>query len=130
MLHGMTGKEIQDIVPLAKSWVNPAHLNLKSAGFTSIGYDPAQMAYVLEKESGSASALELTLEASEESPVVNPAIVIRGCGNDNFELVVNNEKMTRGKDYRCGVENRLDRKDMILWLNTQSSEPLSISLSH
>jgi hypothetical protein len=128
MLHGMTGKEVQDLVPLARSWTRPAHMNLEGNAFEFKGYDPAQMAYVIEQKSTPATSVEFVMEATKESPLVNPASVIKNWGNQDMALSVNHEKMKNGEDYRVGFINRLEGTDLVLWVETSSSEKTSFSI--
>ena len=85
MLHGMTGDNVEDLVPLAKSWAHPAKLTVEGNEFLNQGYDPTQMAYVIEQKSGSTQSLTFNLEADKDSPMVNPAFVIKHWGKNNIE---------------------------------------------
>jgi hypothetical protein len=129
MMHGMTEKKVEEIVPIAKSWLFPCALMLSSSSYESLGYDPPQMAYVIEKtDPESASPLTFTLEASEESPLVNPAFVIRNWGNREVELILNGTVLKRGTDFRYGIEQKLEGTDLVVWIRKESSEPVSLSL--
>ena len=128
MLHGMTGKEVQDLVPLAKSWTNPANMSIEGNAFDFKGYDPAQMAYVIDKQISHAPFLALSIEASEDSPLVNPALIIRNWGDQEMELSINNVKMKKDKDYRVGFLERLEGTDMVLWIKMNSTDTTSISI--
>lgn len=129
MLHGMTSAKVQDLVPLAKSWVDAPELMVEGTDFVSNGYDPTQMAYVIGQKSASDNTLKLKVKASENSPLINPAFVIKGWDKSDFELKVNNEKLKRGEDYRYGIEKRLDGTDLILWINKVYENPVSIMIS-
>jgi len=130
MLHGMTDKPVAELVPLANSWLQPPRLELASRGYRSEGYDPAQMAYVLVSyDPSSASEVSFKLEADKDSPVVNPAFVIKGWGESNVELKVNGRKINRGKDFRFGHRYNDEGSDLIVWLKTESTKPVKITLS-
>ncbi len=45
MLNGLTTKSVGELVPLVKSWSNPAELRVRGSQFVSEGYDPTEMAY-------------------------------------------------------------------------------------
>jgi hypothetical protein len=78
MLDGLTQKTATELIPLAKSWLTPPEPEVVGQGFRDAGYDPTQRAFVVVREdSAKPSALECALEASEASPVVNPAIVMK-----------------------------------------------------
>ncbi len=129
MLHGMTDKKVEEIVPLAKSWLTPCELTLSGSGYSLKGYDPPQMAYIIENtKPGSASPLTFTLDATEESPLVNPALVVRNWGNREVALTINGKEVKRGNDFRYGIEHRLDGTDLVVWIRKESTERLSVSL--
>jgi len=130
MLHGMTDKPVAELVPLANSWLQPPRLELTSRGYRSEGYDPTQMAYVLVSyDPSSASEVSFKLEADKDSPVVNPAFVIKGWGESDVELKVNGRKINRGKDFRFGHRYNDEGSDLIVWLKTESTKPVKITLS-
>jgi hypothetical protein len=130
MLNGLTTKTVEELLPLAKSWSYPAKLEIKGNGFVSEGYDPTDMAYHISCEKPVKSGkLEMKLAASEDSPVVNPAFVIKGWGDADAALKINGKKIKRGKNFRAGLRDTLESTDLIVWLRTESTEPVKISLS-
>ncbi len=123
MLHGMTDLPVQDLVPLARSWDSPSELTVKSDGYESAGYDPTQMAYIVAvKESN--KHLKIQLNASKQSPVVNPVFVLKNWGETPPSLNINGTAMING--VKLGIEKKLDRTDMVVWVKTVSDEPLEI----
>lgn len=130
MLHGMTNKPAADLVPLAKSWLQPAELKLSGGAYESKGYDPTQLAYVLVcRDAGKASEVIFELEASEEQPVVNPAFVIKGWGPAGASLKVNDSNVPQGKDFRIGQRRTADGTDLIVWIRVESTKPITVGLS-
>lgn len=119
----MTDKSGGELLPLAKSWYNPPDLsgpeNLEG------NYDPAQRAYVLAVE-GESRSIEFRIKATQESPVVNPAFVIRNWEAHDITLAVNGEQIPRGKDFRVGTINRLDSADLVVWIQHESTETVQI----
>jgi hypothetical protein len=128
MMNGLTDKNVEDLVPLAKSWLNAPELNLDSSGFKSKGYDPTQMAYLLEAKTEGAE-LEFKLAASEESPVSNPAFVVANWGQNQAAVKVDGEELKCGEDYRIGHRSTVDGVDLVAWIKTESIEPVDISIS-
>jgi len=129
-LYGMTENPVSTLVPLARSWVYPAQLSITSSGFTSSGYDKYQRAYVLNNQSASKpSVLEFTLAASEDRPIVNPAFVIKNWGEARAELKIDGKKINRGKDFRFGHNHTLEGSDLIVWVKTESTKTVQITLS-
>jgi len=130
MLNGMTKKPAAELVPLAKSWLFAPQLKLSSSrGYVSEGYDQTQRAYVLaRRDIRKVSALEFELAASKESPVVNPAFVVKNWGKGGVSLAIDGEKVKWGKDFRFGYRDTLEGGDLIVWIKTESTKPIKISL--
>jgi len=129
MLHGLTDKSPAELVPLAKSWLHAPILKLNSSGFESRGYDLAQRAYVLERKSpGEPSSLNLTLEARESTPLINPAFVLRNWGKAEARLTVNGKPVKRGKDFRLGHHSTLEGTHLVVWIKLESMTPVQISI--
>jgi len=129
MLTGMTDKKAGELAPLARSWLRAPKLKLSGSDFASEGYDPPQRAYVLTcNKAGQPSPLSLQLEASKNSPVVNPAFVIKNWGGDGVSLKINGKKIERGKDFRFGHRHRFRSSDLVVWVKVESIKPIQISL--
>ncbi len=127
-LYGMTDKDPATLVALARSWNYPAELTVESTGIKSHGYDFTQRAYLLETGK-SAAKISLTLSGSSESPIVNPAFVIRGQADAGYRLTVNGREVLRGKDFRCGVEYDAEgTPTLIVWIKHQSEGKVNIEL--
>ncbi|MHC4616477.1 MAG: hypothetical protein ACYTEQ_01855 [Planctomycetota bacterium] len=128
-LCGMTDKGIESLIPLARSWNYPAKLNLMGGGFESEGFNKYERAYVLAcKAKGKASALKLELAASEKSPAVNPAFIIKNWGAAGAEVRIDGRTINRGRDLRFGHRRRLGGEDLIVWTRKSSTRPLSVTL--
>jgi hypothetical protein len=124
MLNGLTDKAAEDLLPLARSWLNAPELSV-DGNLEYKGYDPTQMAYVLE---GSGDAT-LRLDASSDSPVVNPAFEINGWGDNGVAVKLNGRALENGKDYRAGKRITLDGAVLILWVKTEATEPMTLTLN-
>jgi len=117
-------------VPLARSWSYPAKMNVLKGNCTVNGYDKHQRAYVLKTNvNGRPGELEFTLAASNKSPVVNPAFVVENWGTAGAKLKLDGKSITQGKSFRLGHQDTLAGTDLIVWLEKQSTKPISISLS-
>jgi len=124
LMEGMSNKSAEELVPLAKSWLQPAKLEVEF-GCTSEGYDRAQRAYIL---TGKGSTISVLAKASEDSPVVNPAFVIKNWGDKGAALKINGKQIARGKEFRFGHRHTLEGTDLIVWIKTESTEPVKIKL--
>ena len=125
-LYSMTDKPAVELLPLAKSWITPATMTLTGVAFKSDGYDQDQRAYLLERIQ-STGDLELKLSGSTNSPIVNPAFVIQGWGEQNATLTINGTPLPRGNSFRYGHRQTLKGTDLIVWLKLTSEKPMSIS---
>ena len=129
MLCGLTEKSVAQLLPLAKSWLAPAELKLKTEASQYQGYDPTQRAYVLNrKKTGKPTVIEFELLASDESPVVNPSFVIKNWGQAQPRLTINGKSVKRGKNFRIGHRHTLESSDLIVWLKIESKDKLNFSL--
>jgi hypothetical protein len=127
-LYGMSEKPAAELLPLAKSWIRPAALAVAGASFSSDGYNPDQRAYLL-KRLQPGGGLEVELAADAESPVLNPALVIRGWGEGEAALKVDGADVPRGRDFRYGHRRTLDGTDLVVWIRLLSEKPVRVSVS-
>ena len=72
--------------------------------------------------------LRFKLLASEEHPVVNLALVITGWGDADAALKIDSRAVNRGSKFRYGHRRTPEGKDLIVWIKTESSEPVQVSL--
>ncbi len=122
MLHGLTGGTAADLVSLAKSWSQPARL------MGNVGeYDPTERAYLLTA-TRPAAPQHFTLEASAESPVENPAFVVKGWGNGPVALTLDGVRVPRGKAFRYGYRDSLEGTDLVVWVEKKAVKPVKIGL--
>lgn len=77
MLEGMTNKSVNELRTLARSWLNPAPVK-NAKGIYTHTYDQAQRAYVFTLND---STMSFDLDATTDSPVLNPCFVIEKWGN-------------------------------------------------
>jgi|SRR5579872_6634946 len=125
LLHGLTTKSAAELVPLAKSWLSPPSVVLAGEGFESKGYDPTQRAFVIVREPGTTvSLIRLSLKASSESPLVNPAFVIKNWGDSGPKLRIDGKAVARGANFRYGFVPHLEATDLVAWLAMESTKPI------
>lgn len=130
MLDGLTTNPIPDLAELAKSWLSPPKLEVTSDGFRSVDYDPAQRAFILDRVGKkNFSSLQMILEANSNSPLYDPAIVVKNWGEAQAKLMIDGNPVPWGKDFRCGHVHRLRGTDLVIWLNKKSTHPVRLSLS-
>jgi hypothetical protein len=105
---------------------------MRAGDFTAV-YDQGQRAYVLSRKSASGDQkaprrIVFTMEASNHSPVVNPAFKIEGWGTSPVAVRVGGKPATKG-DVEQGFIRKLGRTDLVLWLREWSTKPIGISIS-
>jgi len=116
MLNGLTQQSAAQLTTLAKSWSYPAELKTGSGnGLIVEGYDQTERAYVLRlDEPNNSTKVNLELVADGDSPVLNPAFVIRNWGIADVNVTVNGNTVQQGRDLRIGYRNTLEGNDLIV----------------
>ncbi len=129
MLQGMTAKGAKDLVPMAKSWLQAPKLAIKSSAYLGGTYDQSERAYIIEKKTKTANAsLEFTLQASKDSPLLNPAIIVRNWGKQHAKIRINGQNIAEGKNFRQGIVSNPDSDDLIIWLRLDSEKLTEVSI--
>ncbi len=128
-LYSMTEMDRAGLVFAGRSWAYAPRAAIKAKGFQCQGYDRAERAYQLTKEKPAADGkLELTLDASEDSPAFNPAFVVRHWHPRSLKLKLDGRQVPRGSDFRVGARPTLEGEDVIIWIRAKSTKPLTIEL--
>lgn len=126
-LYGMTDQSAESLVSLAKSWISPPKLKVQGSDFVSKGYDFTQRSYMLEAQARG-KTLDMKLSASKDSPVQNPAFVIKNWGNADAELALNGKSIPRGADFRLGHRHKLNGSDLIVWIDMEATQLIQLEL--
>ncbi|HUW20744.1 MAG TPA: LamG domain-containing protein [Sedimentisphaerales bacterium] len=127
-IMGLTDRPVEQLLPLACSWLQPPELKILSKGYGNEFYSRDQRAYILTKDSAQNTQLHLELTADGNSPLVNPAFVIRNWGQANVALRIDGQNVKRGKNFRFGHQHTLDGTDLTVWIERDSVKPVRISL--
>jgi hypothetical protein len=126
-IYGLTKARPDDLTALNRSWNFPPEIMIES-GCSSLGYQKNEKAYHLVKEGDS---MKFRILATEESPVVNPAFVIKNWENnnmDNIELKINNQVLTN-TEHKIGLETDTDGSFMlIIWLKYTTASPMILEI--
>jgi hypothetical protein len=128
-LMGLTDQPIAKALPVAKAWLHAADLAVTSGNFVSDGYSRDDRAYHLHRASATGK-LEFKLQASADSPAINPAFVVDGWGDSNITLKMNGKRVAQGKNLRVGHLDTLDGTTLIVWIQGQFTSPTSFSIEH
>jgi hypothetical protein len=115
-------------VPLAKSWNSAPVVTLSGSGFESQGFDKNQRAYVFKSTDPKAEKLEFMLEAAPESPIHNPAFIVKNWGKRTGTLAIDGKAIPLGKDFRLGHNKTLEGTDLVVWVKTSGEKKTSFTL--
>lgn len=129
-IMGLTNKPIEKLSPIARSWLQAPEIRVSGKIFTSAGYNRDQRAFIFESNRpGSGAKLELNIAAAKESPVINPALVIKDWGESGAVLRIDGKKIKHGENFRYGHYHKLNASDLIVWIKMEAAEPVTISIS-
>lgn len=126
MLNGLTNGGVSDLLPLAKSWLEAPAAQSKTAGFESRGFDRTEGAYVFARRDAAANSIDVTLQASAASPLVNPALVIKNWNAASAKVRVDGKPLT---GLQIGVTHRLDGDDLVVWIPRSVTTPMRVVVS-
>jgi len=130
-LFGLTKQSTRDLALLDRSWLHPPTAMIRSGDFIA-KFDQSQKAYVLiPNMTGAASLtkqLELTLQASDASPVVNPAIMVKAWGDSPPKITIEGKKFSP-QNLRTGLVHKLDGTDLVIWVRIQAIRPLRLTIT-
>jgi hypothetical protein len=97
-------------------------------GWRSDGYDVTERAYRVTALDVS-HLLSFRIDASEGAPLVNLCVVVADWGDSGAGVVIDGDSIPRGSDCRTGTRDRIDGRDLILWLRIAATQPTTITLT-
>ena len=112
-LYGMNDGTMNEVIRFGRSWAYAPALSLSGSGFVSAGYDKTQRCYQLENQNHKATQVELTLIGSKDSPLINPAIVVKNWNSDTAKILVNG---IENKNCKVGINHQLEGDDLIIYI--------------
>jgi len=131
MLHGLTTAPADHLVPLAKSWSNPPELKIKgSDSYKNNGYDKSERIYQLTcLEKGDPEELTIEMNASVNSPVKNFCLLIKNWGRSDPSIELNDIPLPVNKEYYFGHNMSIEGTDLLIWVESESKEPITLTIS-
>lgn len=129
MLQGLTDKDPEELVDLAKSWLQAPKARILEGEFNNIGYDQTEKAYIFQATSnGPPSLLHLELNATQDSPLINPALIIRGWGGFPVDVIIDDKPVPTGERCRIGHSSTWEGVNLVIWLKLESTSPVQLSI--
>jgi len=124
MLRGLTRRRPAELVPLARSWLQPPRLE-PAAG--AARYEAAERAYLV---TGLGPAgLDGRLRADREHPAVHPAVVLYGLRLERPVVRLDGQALTPGQDFQHGTVRELEQWKTLVWLNREITRETRIEIS-
>jgi len=124
VMYGFTDEGIESALPAARAWKNPPLIeNVKGA--KTKGFDKDQKAFVF---SNADRDISFSITGSEMSPIVNPCFVFKNWGEKDASISVNGKHITEGTDLKLGRHWTDSGRDLIIWLRTESTKQMEISI--
>ena len=106
---------------LAKNWQNAPELILESKGYQYEGYEITEKAYILTNTLDF-DELQMSIKASPERPLINPAFVIKAMDkNKSFRLMINDTEVS---NYRAGYED----DNLVIWIPMKMMKETSLKV--
>ncbi len=89
-------------------------------------YIQEERAYHIQAES---PEISFSIDASVESPVVNPAFVIKNWDGNRINLKIDGMDAKRGQQFRYGTEyDTFGQKFMVIWLEMHREDAVNLEL--
>ena len=124
---GLTGKPLKDLIPLAKFWINTPGLVIKSEGFASHGFDRNERAFKITEEGAGGKTLNIEIDGSSNSPVFNPAFVVKNWGKGKLNLYSDGKELNDERDFRYALRRTLESTDLIVWMKISRNKKLNLT---
>ncbi len=123
-------KSIPILAAVAVMAFLPASATANQEGFESEGYRLGQRCYYINRSGSAEGDLKFRINASQDSPVVNPAFVIKNWGpNSAASLKINGKSIKPGSDFRQGIVRDTDgTQAMVIWIKNEIIEDVRIAI--
>jgi hypothetical protein len=128
MLHGMSDQPAERLLAVAKAWLRPAPVTLKTPGATFDGFDRTQRAYVFTlRDADPTRGVEFDIAATPETPLHNPAFVIHRWQGAAAKVVVSGGPPNPA-EIRQAVEFGLKDNSLVVWLSADITTATRVAI--
>ena len=121
----MNGMKMDELIRFGRSWAYAPELSVAGNGYVSEGYDKTQRCYQLENNNPKAGTVEFTIKGSKDSPVINPAIMVKNWNSNGAKILVNGKET---KNSKVGINHQLDGDDLVIYLPIEEMTPVTITI--
>jgi hypothetical protein len=124
-LYGMNNMDLDHLIQFGRSWASAPELSMNSTQVISNGFDRSRRCYHLQNKTEEPIRLEFTLNGSKDSPIMNPAFVIKNWNSEGAKVFVNNQEFNHCE---IGVNHELGGTNLIvfLWMKNDSKTKVSM----
>jgi len=133
LFHGITEKPASELNFVAKSWLSPPDALLddqSSTAYSALEYDRSQRTYITTCSNvGSPGQLKMQLAATSDSPLLNPAVIIRNWGDRIPTVSINGKSFTRGSGLKFGHITGAQGYDLVIWLEIEAVSNTTVTIS-
>jgi hypothetical protein len=123
--YGFSDESIEVVIPKARFWQNPPKIK-DLTGAKSSGFSKDEKAYGFELKD---NTMTFTIAASEKSPLVNPAFVIKNWTSKTMAKIKINGKVFNGKKQQGFNRDQNGKLGKVIWLETESTKPLTFEIT-
>jgi len=100
-------------------------MKIISETYTDGLYDQSEKAYILENtRPDHPTPCKFILEASGDSPVFNPEMIIKNWAGPLPRLSIHGQEVSQGMEFRQGIRKGACSHDLIVWIQLTSKEPV------
>jgi hypothetical protein len=122
-IYGFTNKDIKSLVPLGRFWNRAPDVVLKQ-GATDAKFKMSEKAYEL---TATGPIIEMEIKATPESPLNNPAFVLKNWNNTQANIIIDGKKVDSGLDCRIGSRYTSEGIDLIVWMRMNREETVNLT---
>lgn len=80
---------------------------------------------MIEQTGQKAIQAVMTIQGSKDSPVINPAILVKNWNSNGAKVLINGKE---SKNYRLGINHELDGNDLVLYISIKEVTPVKITI--
>lgn len=125
-LIGMTDQSASALAPLARAWRQPPAASVTAGAFQASGFSLDENAFHFKRQ-GEGGALTVNIAASEENPLVNPALVIKDWHAKSAQVLLGGEALPAA-DYKTGFLATPAGTDLVLWVEREFMSAVSLEI--